>query len=263
MKRSSRIPDPPEREVPDPSWDHYGLWVRVRDAVRALPDYFTSETNIEGMLATDIFSLNAPLGTTIEEQVVATLNAMRPVWDPMREYQTFSFVRQTQTFPDVLLRRQTDGQEVVMGIELKGWYLLAKEGMPSYRFTVSADACERCDMLVVVPWALSNVLSGTPTTYRPFIEMARYAALRRNYYWEHVRDARGDRSVILAEEVAPYPVKSDRISDKASSDSGGNFGRIARYGIMDDYMEEMKAAPVRGIPARDWVSFFRSHTDGS
>ena len=93
------------------------------------------------MLATDIFSLNAPLGTTIEEQVVATLNLMRPVWDPMRQYQTYSFVRQTQTFPDVLLRRQTDGQEVIMGIELKGWYLLAKEGMPSYRFTVSPDAC--------------------------------------------------------------------------------------------------------------------------
>ena len=256
-------PIQPRRIEPDASWEHYELWLRVRDALRALPDYFTSETNIEGMLATDIFSLNAPLGTTIEEQVVATLNIMRPVWDPMRHYQTYSFVRQTQTFPDVLLRKQTDGQEVIMGIELKGWYLLAKEGMPSYRFTVSADACEQWDMPVVVPWVLSNVLSGTPVTYRPFIELARYAAKYRNHYWQHVRDAQGDRSVILAEGVGPYPVKSDRISDKAASDSGSNFGRIARYGIMDDYMTATMGIQVRGIPAKDWSAFFKHHKDGA
>ncbi len=255
-------PIPPQRTEPQTSWEHHELWIRVRDALRALPDYFTSETNIEGMLATDIFSLNAPLGTTIEEQVVATLNLMRPVWDPTREYQTYSFVRQTQTFPDVLLRKQTDGQEVIMGIELKGWYLLAKEGMPSYRFTVSPGACTQADLLVVVPWVLSNVLSGTPVAYRPFIELARYAAEYRNYYWEHVRDAKNDRSVILAEDIGPYPVKSDRISDKAASDSGSNFGRIARYGIMDEYMEETRGIVVKGIPAKDWSAFFKRHKEG-
>lgn len=256
-------PAPPRRIEPDESWEHYQLWTRVQDALRAIPDYFKSETNIEGILATDIFSLNALLGTTIEEQVVSTLNLMRPVWDPVQQYQTYSFVRQTQTFPDVLLRKQTDGQEVIMGIELKGLYLLAKEGMPSYRFTVSADACQRADMLVVVPWALFNVLSGTPVTYRPFIELARYAAEYRNYYWQHIRESRADRSLILAEGVGPYPVKSDRISDKAASDAGSNFGRIARYGIVDNYMTEMRGIEIRGIPANDWASFFKRHKDGA
>ncbi len=215
------------------------------------------------MLATDIFSLNAPLGTTIEEQVVATLNLMRPVWDPMRNYQTYSFVRQTQTFPDVLLRKQADGQEVIMGIELKGWYLLAKEGEPSFRFTVSGNACGTFDLLVVVPWVLSNVLSGTPVVYSPFLELARYAAEYRNYYWQHMRKARSDRSVILAEGVSPYPAKSDRILDEAAADSGKNFGRIAHYGTMKDYMTEMGGMRVRGIPASDWSSFFKSYTDGA
>ncbi len=255
-------PKPPERYDPDADWDHYELWVRVRDALRAMPDYFSSETVIEGMLATDIFSLNAPLATTIEEQVVATLNQMRPVWDPTREYQTYSFVRQSQTFPDVLLRKQTDGQDVILGIELKGWYLLAKEGMPSYRFTVSPDACEPADMLVVVPWVLSNVLSGTPIVLRPFIESARYAAEYRNYYWQYVRESRSrDRSVTLAEGVSPYPTKSDRISDKAASDAGNNFGRIARYGVMREYTETMRGMDVRGISAKDWSKFFSDHTD--
>jgi hypothetical protein len=78
------------------------------------------------MLASDIFTLNSALGATIEEQVVASLNTLRPVWDPDRQYQTYGFVRQPQTFPDVLLRRKTDGQDILMGIELKGWYILAR-----------------------------------------------------------------------------------------------------------------------------------------
>src|SRR5437773_216065 len=97
-------PKKPERSEPT-SWGHYELWKRVREAVLALPVHFKSETVIEGMLATDIFTLNSALGATIEEQVVAALNGMRAVWDPNKKYQTFGFVRQTQTFPDVLLRR--------------------------------------------------------------------------------------------------------------------------------------------------------------
>ena len=256
-------PEPPSRIEPNASWEHYDLWSRVRDALRALPDYFASETNIEGMLATDIFSLSAPLAATIEEQVVSTLNRMRPVWDPMGRYQTYSFARQSQTFPDVLLRSNADGQRVMLGIELKGWYLLAKEGMPSYRFTVSPDACAPPDMIVVVPWALSNVLSGTPVAFSPFIESARYAAEYRNHYWQHVRTTRSDPSVILAEGVSPYPVKNDRIADKPASDSGNNFGRIARYGIMEEYISAMRETPIRGIPARDWWRFFREHGDSA
>jgi hypothetical protein len=53
------------------------------------------------MLAPDVFTLASALGATIEEEVVQTLNRMRQVWDPDQEYQTYGFVRQPQTFPDV------------------------------------------------------------------------------------------------------------------------------------------------------------------
>ena len=88
-------------------------------------------------MATDIFTLNTPLAATIEESVVRTLNAMRPFWDPDKEYLTYTFVRQSQTFPDVILRKTHNGQDILMGVELKGWYLLASEGVPTYRFTVT------------------------------------------------------------------------------------------------------------------------------
>lgn len=254
----SGAPIKPVRVEPK-DWKHYKLWTRVRESILALPNYFNTSTVIEGMLASDIFTLNAALGATIEEQVVATFNEMRPLWDPDKEYQSYAFVRQSQTFPDVLFRKKTNGQDILMGIELKGWYLLAKEGMPNFRFLVSSKACNPWDLIVVVPWVLSNVLAGSPVVHTPFIEYAKYAAEQRNYYWQTQRDSRTDASINLAEGVSPYPSKSDKIADQAVSDKGGNFGRLARYGITDEYVTQMMSTSIRGIVAKDWLSFFRAN----
>lgn len=248
----------PERKPPADTWEHFSVWQGVKAALRALPAYFKTSTHIEGILATDIFTLNTVLGATIEEQVVTTLNAMRPVWDLHDNYQAFYFVRQAQTFPDVLLQRQDNGREIIMGIELKGWYLLAKEGMGSYRFRTSADACANADLIVVVPWVLSNVLAGSPVALEPWVELAKYAAECRNYYWQHERDTQGDTGITPAWDVKPYPeAKAEQIADKADDDAGGNFGRIARYHIMDAYQKRMLRTTVRGVTAQEWLKFFR------
>ncbi len=99
-------------------WTHYELWKRVRRALYAVPSHFETPTVIEGLLAKDIFTLNSPLAATIEESVVRTLNELRPVWDPDSRYQTYSFVRQSQTFPDVLLRSVENGSVPLEGFEL-------------------------------------------------------------------------------------------------------------------------------------------------
>lgn len=195
----------------------------------------------------------------IEEQVVATLNGMRGVWDPDKEYQAYSFVRQPQTFPDVLLRKTTNGQEVLMAIELKGWYLLAKEKVPTFRFKQSPDGCNDWDLLVVLPWVLSNVLSGTPVAYRPFIIQARYAALQRNHYWQYERDSNELKNVDLATGVTPYQARKGKTSDEAAKDSGGNFGRLARYGVMKDYCHQMLHTDLRGVSVQAWQSFLSKH----
>jgi hypothetical protein len=238
----------------------------VKDAVAALPAYFRSETTISGINATDIFTLNAPLGATIEEQVVESLNQARDIWDQQGRYRMYHFVRQAQAFPDVLLRRFAetgDEPSILMGVELKGWYLLAKEGEPSFRFQVTPDACNPQDLIVVVPWALANVLSGTPKVFRPYIELARYAAEYRNYHWQSVREAKESASIRLAQGVGPYPQKSDRICDKPVADSGRNFGRFARTGIMDAYLEEARSELVRGIEAKHWLAFFKAFQDNA
>ena len=127
------MPAPDKTKLPA-DWPHAPLHERIKAALLSLPLYFRTQTVIEGISAIDIFTLNAALGATIENQVVATLNQMRPFWDPKEEYRQYSFIRQAQTFPDVLLRsaKQEGGgvAEPLMGVELKGWYLLAKEAEP-------------------------------------------------------------------------------------------------------------------------------------
>jgi hypothetical protein len=125
-----------------------------------LPSRFQSELVISGVLATDLFAFNSSLGATIEEQFVASLNRLRNLWDPEQRYTLFSFERQPQTFPDVVLRASAPDVKprVLMGIELKGWYVLAKEREPSFRYKVTPAVCAPGDLLTVVPWALSNVI---------------------------------------------------------------------------------------------------------
>lgn len=123
---------------PSDTWDHYSLYSRVVNALYAVPAHFSSRTVIEGLATTDLQTLNSVLGAAIEEQVVSTLNDMRPVWDPDDAYQRFFFQRQAQVFPDVLLKSDLNGQEIIPGIELKGWYLLSKERVPNFRFTTTA-----------------------------------------------------------------------------------------------------------------------------
>ena len=66
----------------------------------------------------------------------------------------------------------------------------------------------------------------------------------------------------MASGVGPYPKKSEQISDR-THDPGGNFGRLARYGIMGTYVAEMKKTPLRGIPVEAWLTFFKKYADES
>lgn len=254
----------PDQRDYDPPPDHpvAELVHRVRDAMRALPAYFASVTAIEGLQATDLFTLNTVLGATIEVQVVETLNRIRDVWDPNDDWPLHYFTRQPQTFPDVLLVHETDdGPDVALGIELKGWYLLSAEAEPSFRYKVTPAACGPYDLLAVVPWHLSNVLSGTPRVTAPGLWSARYAAEHRNWWWQHARTTTLDASIVAPQGAAPYQRRQPN-SDKPAADSGRNFGRIARTGIMDRWVARQLDVSLAGVTVREWIEFFR-HQQGA
>lgn len=258
----SKAAKPPARVSPRRDWEHFDLYERVREALATLPIYFRTETHIAGVMATDLHTLNTVLGATIEEQVVRTLNLIRRTWDPQERYSLYSFVRQPQTFPDVRLKR-VSGEETLLGIELKGWYLLAKETEPSLRFQVTPNACAPQDLVVVVPWVLGNVISGSPILFEPFIESARYAAEYRNYHWQHVRQSQTDPAIDSPASVEPYPQRGAQILDQPHSDRGGNFGRIARTGLMDAYMQKLDDIPLCGIKATYWRQFLKAFQEST
>lgn len=247
---------PPKRKPPSPRWAHFHLWSRIQSVFREIPQSFQSTISVSGIRATEIYAFSEVLGLTIEEEVVRTLNDLRSHWDPEAQYADYRFVRQPQTFPNVLLTNE-DGSDIVLGVELKSWYLLAKEGEPSFRFTVTPDACAPQDFFVVVPWALSNVLSGSPIVFKPYVELARYLAEYRNYWWQAIRQAQGDTGIVQPSRVRPYPQARDEVADKPAEDKGRNFGRIARMGIMDDYVKEFEGLPLLGIKVARWRRFFK------
>lgn len=250
---------PPTPTDPVPTWDYIELWRAVRSAIFSLPSRFESELFVSGVLATDLFAFNSSLAATIEEQVVASLNRLRTVWDPDQKYALYSFERQAQTFPDVILRTTSPGVEprIILGIELKGWYILANERRPSFRYKVTPAACAPADLLVVVPWALSRVISGSPQVFNPYVVGARYAAELRNHWWQHQRVTQGNASINVSEHAGFYPVKTDAISDLPAEDQS-NFGRLARTGVMDQYMAEVFADNLMGIRIDKWQRFLRS-----
>ena len=90
-----------------------------------------------------------------------------------------------------------------------------------------------------------------------YVELARYAADYRNYWWECIRKTKLSTEIVSPKEVSPYPQKSENISDKPISDGGNNFGRFARTGIMDNYLKVAKRESLCGIRAEHWLNFFK------
>lgn len=252
---------------PVKEWKHRALYDRVVDALHALPSRFRTSLRIAGISATDLFTLNTPLGAAIEASVVENLNDLRELWDPSGQYEIYSFVRQAQVFPDVRLQTTAPGvdesERILMGIELKGWFLLAKEGEPSFRYKASPLVCAPQDLLVVFPWGLDEVISGAPRLLRPFIEEARYAAEHRNHYWTVLRGVTGPSAEVdPAPITTPYPSKGQHFNDEPRNDRGKNFGRVARGGLMTDFITNLLQQPISGIPAKHWQAFLRIFAEG-
>jgi hypothetical protein len=153
---------------------------------------------------------------------VNSLEDLKPSLDLGEEYRDYEFVRQSQTFPDVLFRDSSEaGDEPLMGIELKCWYLLAKEGDPSFRFKTTPAACAPQDLLVIYPWTLDNIVTGSPEIFRPFVMPAKFVSTYVDYYWQELkewRSANSNKGIIRPESVSHYP--------NLKTDLTGRAGRV-------------------------------------
>jgi hypothetical protein len=259
----------PQRVIPDTSWRYFDVWDSTKSLLYSIPNHFQSDLSIRGVNVTEIFSVGALFSGILETQIVETLNRMREIWDKDAKYFPYSFVRQPQNFPDVLLIRTAGGEEVkskdiLFGIELKSWYILSKEGEPSFRYQITPAACADADLLVIVPWILSDVVSGSPKLFQPWIESARYVAEHRNFYWQKSRKQRNKNpNIRTPKDIKHYPDIRQEAADEAEEDKGGNFGRIARTNILDQYIDLLKDRSYLGIKISHWIEFFRAVSDTS
>src|SRR6266540_3657009 len=138
---------------------------------------------------------------------------MRKVLDPEGLYRNYSFERQTQNSPDVILTRHAPnerGDYAILGIE-------------------------------------------------PYVELVAYAAQFKKYWCQEVRETNEPREITLQPNARPYPGKADLVADNPVSDRGRNFGRLARTGILDDYIGKALERDIRGIEARHWLAFFKRY----
>jgi len=259
---------PPQRKYPNSSWEYYDLWLTIQKILYALPNYFESEIVVKGVNPTDLYAVGSLFSTAIESSLVNVLNKTRNVWDVNNVYPAFTFKRQAQTFPDVLLVDASNRNSIRFGIELKAWYALSKEGEPSFRFKIDPDSCADADLLVVVPWLLSEVTSGKPVLLPPFVELAKYAAECRNYYWAESRLKVGKNSTInrpASQYRKSYPAAKEKASDSAQEDAGNNFGRISRSGqgnLLNDYLDEIHNQEYLGIKIKHWIKIFKALAEG-
>lgn len=252
---------------------HADLYDQLPELLNRVPAEFTSEVHIEGLDATDVFGLNEILASSVENQVANSLDDLTPDLDLGEEYRDYEFVRQSQTFPDILFEDTGDtDDEPLVGIELKCWYLLAKEGDPSFRFKTTPAACAPQDLLVIYPWALDNIVTGSPDIFRPFIMPAKFASMYVDHYWQNLKNWRPEnpnKEIIRPEGVSHYPnPKTDFIQDKPVEDSGGNYGRfrsrlIASLPPLQEYVNQMKGRELLGIPSDRWAEFFTSYDESA
>lgn len=234
----------------------------------SLPAECPIENNYCGILATDLFSLNTLLGSMIENKVVMFLNAHRHLWDDGR-WCEYHFIRSNESFPDVRLVRKGNNHDIVLGIELKSWFILSKEGEPSFRYRTASEACDPADLLCIIPWYLSDAVCGRPVLAAPWVYSAKAAAEATKRYWIYERQTDKpmtveERGLEVPDGVRPYMENArDKTNYKPTNDGGNNFGRLARTGIMSEFVEETLLLDILGIPANNWRLFLKAHTDSN
>lgn len=246
----------------------YNLINRLRTvAFPSLPAECLIENTYSGILATDLFCLNTLLGSMIESKVVAFLNQHRQLWDD-GDWKGFHFIRSNESFPDVRLVNVSDSKNIILGIELKSWFILSKEGEPSFRYRTASEACDKGDLLCIVPWYLSDAVCGNPVLMSPWVFSAKAAAEVTKRHWVYLRQCNTPKSLSkrglkeLSKDIKPYMENArDKTNYEPIEDGGNNFGRLARTGIMDNFVKETLMTDILGIPADNWRLFLKAHTD--
>lgn len=80
-------------------------------------------------------------------------------------------------------------------------------------------------------------------------------AKRWNKWWTEARQLHNSTGIRVPDAVGPYPGAREKIADEPVSDAGGNFGRLARMGMFDEYKKRINGEEVAGVAVSSWQRF--------
>ncbi|WP_293913164.1 hypothetical protein [Deinococcus sp.] len=221
---------------------------------------------------------NNYVGQGAEEALIQILNSTRfkILWYPLIHWNNLSrlkFIRNTVQFPDIHLIDTLDNT-ILLSIESKTWFLFSGDDITA-RFHVSPTYIKNDTLIVIFPWVMSKLISGSPIMYEPYICNARELAELRDKTWgagglkafrkglpfdsNRVRFASVDH--LFESKVNNHNIKSSGYQSKII---GGlvvweiethNFGKIWR--IYDEkinkiYKEKAFSNKLLGRTIKDW-----------
>lgn len=229
-----------------PEWPHHEMKQKVLRLLRGRCVYHDLVTQFQ------IRKSGIQADKMIEQFIYDVLDTFREEW-AVGPYAGCRVNYNPTSFPDITI---TSGREVILGIEIKSWHTLAKEGQPCFRFQASPLACAPHDILVVFPYYWENLWTnhGVALLLAPYIENSRFVATQRNetFDFEHPRNP-----VRRVTGITPHTSKHrEEINDQPPEDKGGNFGRIGRLDLFRKFTWDLAATRVRmidpqGVPLAD------------
>lgn len=135
----------------------------------------------EGINFSDLLGLinrlNNYVGQGIEEHLGESLNRTLV----LSNIENLEFYRNSSQFPDLFLIDNST-KEILLSIELKSWFVFSGDEITA-RFHTSPDAIPEGSLLIIYPWTLNKIISGSPLLLMPHVTDAKELARKRDTTW--------------------------------------------------------------------------------
>jgi hypothetical protein len=208
---------------------------------------------------------NNYVGQGIENTLVQHLNnAAYEKWS--KQDQNLQFARNTVQFPDLLLVDE-EKDECFLHVEVKSWYIFASDPITA-RFHTAPEYIKDDCLLVVFPWYMTEIVSGTPKLLSPLVGSAKELAERRDQVWIDGYQGRADPGTKKVETPPPghlwdnpinqHNIKSIGYQRSSTEDNweieSDNFGKVYRFyhPLTYDLKDDAYGKHVKGKEVSEW-----------
>jgi len=203
--------------------------------------------------------LNNYVGQGIEEYLCESLNVSLA----SSFVDGLEFYRNSSQFPDLFLI-DNNTKSILLSIELKSWFVFSGDEITA-RFHTSPDAIPDGSLLIIYPWLLDRIISGSPLLLAPHIADAKELALKRDSAWHKEGVKKVD--IVTEDEIksAINKIRNKSVgmqwNDKLKvwepeSDNFSKIWRIYDDAINIDFYSKTMQYTINGRTIASWRTVF-------